>query len=67
MNICSPCSGDLHSVYNYWLMESLNQLSSVQCAHVLSNFTMSPELFTVIDPKDAISVVHVNKMLAAVS
>ena len=48
-------------------MESLNQLSSVQCAHVLSNFTMSPELFTVIDPKDAISVVYENKMLAAVS
>ena len=31
------------------------------------NFTLSPGLFTVNDPKDTISVVHVNKMLAAVS
>ena len=29
-------------------------------------FTLSPELFTVNDPKDAILVVHVNKMLATV-
>ena len=28
---------------------------------------MSPGLFKVNDPKDAISVVHVDKMLAAVS
>ena len=27
-------------------------------------FTLSPGLLTVNDPKDAISVVHVNKMLA---
>ena len=27
-------------------------------------FTLSPELFTVNDPKDVIAVVHVNKMLA---
>ena len=49
-------------------MESLNQLSFfLDGVCTLSNFTLSPGLFTVNDPKDTISVVHVNKMLAAVS
>ena len=77
MNICSPCSGDfafskhLLFLYNFKLVggeESLNQLSfSLDGVCTLSNFTPSPGLFTVNDPKDTILVVHVNKMLAAVS
>ena len=72
MNICSPCSGILHSlnifVFVNWLVESLNQLSFfLDGVCTLSNFTLSPGLFTVSDPKDTISVVHVNKMLATVS
>ena len=77
MNICSPCSGDfafskhLLFLYNFKLVggeESLNQLSFfLDGVCTLSNFTLSPGLFTVNDPKDTISVVHVNKMLATVS
>ena len=58
-------------LYNFKMVggeESLNQLSFFfDGACTLSNFTLSPGLFTVNDPKDTISVVHVNKMLATVS
>ena len=75
MNICSPCSGDFafskhlcFCIILNWLVESLNQLSFfLDGVCTLSNFTLSPGLFIVNDPKDTISVVHVNKMLATVS
>ena len=70
MNICSP--GILHSVNLFcfcimlnWLVEGLYQLFFISAwnVHIVK---LNPES-TANDPKDAISVVHVNQMLAAVS
>ena len=74
MNIVVHALGILHSVNIFcfciilnWVVESLNRLSSFFMCALSNYFTLSPGLFTVNDPKDAISVVHVNKMLATIS
>ena len=36
----------------------------MHCQTKITEFTLTPGLFTVNDPKDTISVVHMTKMLA---
>ena len=47
--------------------ESAFLLFFTECAHCQTYFTQSLEILIVNDPKDAISVVQVNKMLAILS
>ena len=71
MNICSPCSGDFASskhllfLYNFKMVSGESELAfffSLWSVHIVK-LKLLHRLFTVNDPKDTISVVHVNKML----
>ena len=75
MNICSPCSGDfafskhLLFLYNFKLVGGESESAfffSLWSVHIVKLKLIHNES-TVNDPKDAISVVQVKKMLATVS
>ena len=56
--------------HNFKLFVEISFLPFVWSVHIVKlkqYFTLSPGLFAVNDPQDAISVVHVNKMPATVS
>ena len=75
MHICSHVLGILHpvNISCFVLVGGESEsafffsLLSVHIVKLKQYFTLSPGMFIVDDPKDAISVVHVNKMLATVS
>ena len=60
------------ATYEYGVFQALSasrvhNSKSVHIVKLKQYFTLSPGLFAVNEPKDAISVVHVNNMPATVS